>query len=226
MMNRGRTLWEMLTDKLRGTEESRHYNPLHAKIGCSVMLNEVELKDLNFFIQEIREVRRQIGPNEFFFADYVLLARPLGGKDVLARLRLNPSPEADAAGGPTHQALLLRLDDEMAYDEGLHKVVTDTTRQFQIMQDGKPAEEFWRINDVTDSYKAEVTILRDTNHDTRVTADEVQQQRIEYWDYWRQTTDEVGQPLTEYLFVEMDRDNGWFQIWRGREMDPQRVFVI
>jgi hypothetical protein len=79
---------------------------------------------------------------------------------------------------------------------------------------------------VTDSYKAEVSVLRDVNSDGRVDRDEVEKVRLEYWDYWRETKDEAGLPLRQYLFVEMDRDTGWFQLWRGQEIDPQRVLVI
>src|SRR3954462_9409573 len=98
-MGRGKTLWEMLVAKVQGPAELRYYNPLKARIGSSLMLDEIDLKDLNFFVKEIRQYKRVIGGQPFTFVDYVLLARPLGADDVWARLRLVPIEGADEAGG-------------------------------------------------------------------------------------------------------------------------------
>jgi hypothetical protein len=216
----------MLVDKVRGPMELRFYNPLRARVGCALMIDDIDLRDYNFFIREIRDYRRTIGAKPFHFADYVLLARPLNTADVWVRLRLNPVEEPDAAAGLTHHALLLRLYDEMAYDEAFHKVVTDTTRKFEVAEEGRVMEEYWRVNDVTDSYTAEVSVLRDVNSDGRVDRDEVEKVCLEYWDYWRETKDEAGLLVRQYLFVEMDCDTGWFQLWCGQGIDPQRVLVI
>lgn len=225
-MAKGRTLWEMLMAKLHGPVELHYHNPLKAKVGSSIMIDDIDLRDDNFFIQEIRQYQRTIDNRPFFFVDYVLLARPLHGEDMWVRLRLHPVDGRQAAAGLRHTALLLRLYDEMAYDEGLYKVVTDTTRKFEVIDNGQVTEEYWRINDVTSSYKAKVAVIKDENKDGQVEEDEVDKIELEYWDYWRDTTDEVGQPLRQYLFVEMNTDNGWFQIWRGQEMDPQKVLVM
>src|SRR5262249_2305515 len=104
--------------------------------------------------------------------------------------------------------------------------VRDTTKKFQVLQDGQVTAEYWRINDVGDSYKAQMTIIRDADQDRQASSDEVEEHQIEYWDYWRETPDVGGQPYTEYLFVEMDADSGWFRAWRGREIDGQRVAVL
>ncbi len=225
-MAKGKTLWEMLTGRWSTPVEFKFCNPLKARIGNAVMLNEVELRDLNFFIHEIREYRRTINGRQFLSADYVLLARPLHGADVLARLRLNPVADPDRAAGVTHDALLLRLYDETAYNEDLHNVVKDTTRKFQVLQDGRVQEEYHRVNDVTGSYRAHVSVIRDANKDGKVEMNEVAAVDVEYWDYWREATDEAGQPVTEFLFVEMNTSDGWFQLWRGRAIDPQKVLVM
>jgi hypothetical protein len=225
-MAKGKTLWEMLMAKVQGPLELHYYNPLKAKVGSSILINDIDLRDFNFFIKEIRQYSRVLSGKQFLFVDYVLLARPLHGDDVWVRLRLNPVDDPDAAAGLTHTALLLRLYDEMAYDEGLYKVVTDTTKKFQVLENGQVAEEYWRINDVTSSYQAKVTVLKDENKDGQVDKEEVETVELEYWDYWRDSTDEVGQPVRQYLFVEMNRANGWFQLWRGQELDPQKVMVM
>jgi hypothetical protein len=218
----------MLTDKLRGPVEMRYYNPLRARVGSAVMINDVELKEHNFFVKEVRAYRRQVSGQEFPFADYVLLSRPLGGVDLWVRVRVIPlgSADADPGSGLTHHVLLLRMYDECAYNEELHKVVTDTTRLFQVIEDGKVTEEYRRVNDVTGSYQAEVAVIHDTDNDGRVDSDEVETQRLEYWDYAREVKDEAGQAVRQYLFVEMNAGNGWFQLWRGQDLDAQQVFVM
>ncbi len=225
-MAKGKTLWEMLCEKMHGPVEFDYYNPLKARIGSYVTLDEPDLHDLDFRVEEVREYRRTIGGKDFLFADYVLLARPLNKGEVQARLRLNPVADPDRAAGQTHHALLLRLDDEMAYSEDFHQVLKDDTGKFQMLDNGQVTAEFFRINDVREPYRARVTVVADTDHDKKVGRDEVGHAELEYWDYARQTTTPAGLPAVEYLFVEMDKETGWFQIWRGGEIDMQRAFVV
>lgn len=225
-MPRGKTLWEMLLEKFQGPVEYQFYNPLKARIGNAATIDDVTLRELQFFLREIREYRRTIGRQQFFFVDYVLLARPLGGEDAWVRLRLNPVDDPERAAGVSHQVLLLQLYEEMPYSQELHDVLNDTTKRFQVLEDGEVKEEFWRINDVSTPYKARVAVVRDVNRDQRVEKEEVERLEVEYWDYWRETPDVGGSPYTEFLFVEMDRSNGWFQMWRGREIDPHKVLLM
>ena len=225
-MAEGKTLWEMLTGLFASPVEPRYFNPLRAKVGSPVTLDDVEWRDRNFFVREIREYRRTVGGRQFASADYLLAARSLEGEETLLRLRVNPADDPGRPAGLTHHVLLLKRYDDLPYSEDLHRVVTDTTKKFQVLEDGQVKEEYTRLNDVAGSYRAHVAVLSDVNQDQKVEADEVQKQRIEYWDYWREVKDAAGQPLRQYLFVEMDADSGWFQIWRGEEIDPRRVVVI
>ncbi|MCC6418364.1 MAG: hypothetical protein IT429_08995 [Gemmataceae bacterium] len=226
-MARGKTLWEMLTEWLAGGPvEFKFYNPLKARVGNAVMIDTIDLRDFNFFIQEIRASRRRLRGKDFLSVDYVLLARPLGGEDVSLRLRLNPVDDPTRVSGLTHDALLLKLYDEMGYDQGLHDVVRDDTGLFQVRQDDVVQEEYRRIHDVRGSYRAEVAVLRDANKDGKVQTGEVQRVGIEYWDYWREIKDEAGQPVQQFLFVEMDTESGWFQLWRGAPIDPHKVLLM
>lgn len=224
-MPRGKTLWEMLVERIRGPVELTYHNPLRAKVGSSVSINEPELKELNFFVREMREYTRTIDGRPFVFVDYLLLARPLGAEDVWVRLRLVPVAEPDPASGLTHHALLLRLYDEFAYDEAFYGVVTDTTRKFEVSEEGRVTEEYWRVNDVAEPYRARVAVIRDTDQDGTVSPGEVERTEVEYWDYWREV-DAPGGPVRQYLFVEIDRGSGWTQLWRGAEADLQAVMVF
>jgi hypothetical protein len=225
-MAKGRTLWEMLLDRLKGPVEFEYYNPLRARVGSAATIDLVEWRELNFFVESIHEYKRTIGGRQFLFADYALRARPLAGEPVLVRLRLHPVDDPDRAAGLTHHVLLLRLEDEAPYSEELHKVVNDPSGTFQVREDDQVQAEYRRVNDVATPYTAEVTVVRDANLDKRVDRDEVEKRRVEYWDYWREVKDEAGQPRREFLFVEMDAENGWFQVWAGGEIDPRKVMVF
>src|SRR5687767_14756910 len=99
-MARGKTLWEMLKEAFSTSPvELKFYNPLKARVGNAVSVDTFDLREYNFFLQEIREYKRSIHGREFQLADYVLLARPLGGEDVLLRLRLNPVADASRVAG-------------------------------------------------------------------------------------------------------------------------------
>ena len=225
-MAQGKTLWEMLLEKVQGPLELKYYNPLRARIGSAVTIDTLELRDQDFFLREIREYKRTIGSKEFRFVDYALRARPLGGSDVWVRLRLNPVEDPTKVAGLTHDVLLLRLDDEMSYNEELHRLVGDDTHKFQVLQDGKVVEEYWRINDVGSPYQANVSVVKDSNANNKAEKDEIENLRLDYWDYWREVKDEAGQAHTEFLFVEMNAADGWFQIWKGGAIDPQQVVVM
>lgn len=194
-------------------QESLIYNPVEAKVGGTMMIDDIDYVGLTFIIKKIKEY--EIGRNKF--TDYELLARPIDGEDVRLKLRVSPNDDG-------YSLLLLRLYHESPFDQGLYDVVRHKDMKFVIDQEDLGIhEEFWRVNDIRSSHKATVKILRDIDGDGKVRADEVTKSNLEIWDFWRNTVlDEVE--LTEYLFVEMDND-AMFQIWRGSAIDSERVEI-
>lgn len=225
-MGRGKTLWEMLMEWFQKPVEESVFNPLRAKVGSAVTISELDLGEYNFFVREIREYRRKIGMKNFYSVDYVLLARPLGQDDVHVRVRILPVDDPERAAGLSHHALLLRLDDELAYDEEFLAVVNDDTGKFQVLQDGNVEEEYYRVNDLRSPYQAWVTVVQDLDGDKKAEQDEIEKFPLEYWDYWRETKDEVGISFRQFLFVELNKNDGWIQIWKGQELDPQKVLMM
>lgn len=223
-MAEGHTLWQMFTDWLGGPQEAKYFNPLKAQLGRSVYFDDPDWRTRDFKLREIRQYKRTIEGREYIFADYVLTERTLQGVETDVRIRLNPT--GDAAGGEEMQGLMLFLEDEMKYDESFNEVVRDPSGIFRIENDGKVEAEFTRLHDLREPYKAVVTILVDENSDQRISKDEIDVRRIEYWDYERDTTDEAGQTVKEYVFVELDNADGWFQIWRGKPFDPRKITVM
>lgn len=215
------TLWQRLT---RGREvvEFQYANPVKAKIGCSFTLDVVGHRDMIFNLREILAYTRRINGKEFTFADYVLLARPIGQEDVSVRVRFVPVENPDAS--QTHTVLLLSKYDEMKFCRDLDNALRDATGELVITEENRE-DKYWRINDVRDSYRAEVAVIRDVNGDGKVQENEVEKHRIEYWDFHRETTDEAGQKYVQYLFVELD-DYKMQTMWRGEEVDAQRISVL
>ena len=219
---KGKTLWEMLLERLHGGGNGAGIafaNPLDLRVGSPVAVayaNGPEFGDYNFTVQEMREYTRRIESREFRFTDYVLRGvstkSPDADDTLTARLRVVPNQ----AGA--NDALLLRLYDEFAFAEDFLGVVKDTTGLFKVTDDKSGAEEtFSRINDLRESYQAAVLVVSETTTDGKGATGKVSPVKVEYWDYWRDADIGGGQTAKEFVFVELNSDTGWFQIWRGRE---------
>jgi hypothetical protein len=219
--NKGKTLWEMLLERLHGGGNGAGIafaNPLDLRVGSAVAVayaNGPEFADYNFAAQEIREYTRRIEGQEFRFTDYVLRGintkSPDADDTLAARLRV-----PNQAGA--HDSLLLRLYDEFEFAEDFLGVVKDTTGLFKMTDDKSGAEEtFSRINDLRESYQAVVLVVAETTPDGKAATGKASPVKVEYWDYWREADIGGGKTAKEFVFVEMNSDTGWFQIWRGRE---------
>jgi hypothetical protein len=220
--SKGKTLWEMLQERLHRSSNGNgssisFLNPLEFSVGSSVPLsfaNGPDFANIDFTVKEIREYNRRIGGKDYPFTDYVL--RGVNSKtfdnEMVARVRAI----ANDAGG--HDALLLSLYDEFAFSEDFLAVVKDDTGVLDITQDKTGDNEtFTRINDVRGSYEAAILIISETTPDGKAPPRGTAAAKAEYWDYWREVDLGNGKTAREFVFVEMNSENGWFQIWRGRE---------
>ena len=218
--NNGKTLWEMITQ--RGKDQAAPVsfrNPLDLRISSAVLIphaNGPDCEGFDFSVKEIREYVRRIGSQEFGFTDYVLRGvntKTFNAEDeVTVRLRVMPNQ----AGG--NDSLLLRLYDEFAFNPGFLEVVKDTTGVFQTTDEASgETERYTRINDLKDPYEAALLIVTATTSDGQAEAGQAAQGKLEYWDYWRDQEISPGHAAKRFLFVEMNSDTGWFQIWRGSE---------
>jgi hypothetical protein len=223
--DKGKTLWEMFLARIHGSGDGAGLafgNPLDLRIGSPVPVafaNGPEFANYDFTVQEIREYNRQIAGQEFPFTDYVLRgvnAKSFDASDVLTvRVRAVPNQ----AGG--HDALLLRLYDEFAFAEDFLGVVKDDTGIFEVTDDPSGAKESYaRINDLRESYQAAVLVVTATTPDGKAAPGKLAPLKLEYWDYWRDVDLGGGNTAKEFLFVELNSDTGWFQLWRGREFFP------
>lgn len=217
----GKTLWEMLKTRLNKAGASiPFYNPLDYRIGGLISLakGHPEFEAYDFTVKEILEFTRRIGGQEFKFADYVLSGTNTKTFDADDALTLRVRAIQNPAGA--FDSLLLRLYDEFTFDAAFLDVVKDTTGLFEITDDDTGAtERYQRINDVKDSYEAAVLLITGTTEDGKAQPGKAKPMKLEYWDYWRDAPIGDG-PATkkEFVFVEMNSDTGWIQIWRGEEI--------
>jgi hypothetical protein len=223
-LNKGKTLWEMLQARIHGAGNGNGAalafgNPLDLRIGSAVPMafaNGPDLTGYNFSVREIREYTRHIGGREFAFTDYVLNGVDTRTFDadraMLARLRVVPN------NAGAHDSLLLRLSDEFAFAEDFLAVLKDSTGIFEVKDDQTGATEtFTRVNDLRESYEAALLVVTETTAEGKAPPAKVSTVKLEYWDYWRDAEIGDGKTAKEFLFVEMNSETGWFQIWRGRE---------
>jgi hypothetical protein len=219
MEKEGKTLWEMLMDRLNKGNGSgvAFLNPLELSVGAAVPVahaNGPEFAGYDFSVQEIREYTRTIGGRPFRFSDYVLRGvntNSFAAGDVLtARLRAVPNE----AGG--HDRLLLRPYDEFAFAEEFLEVLNDTTGVFEVSDDDTEAKQvFTRINDLRGPHEAAVLVVSDMTPEGK--AGKSSALKLQYWDYWRDVELDERTVTKEFVFVEMNTETGWFQIWRGGE---------
>ena len=217
---KGKTLWEMLMARVHGGGNGAGIafdNPLELRIGSAVIVpaaNGPELSPYDFSVEEIREYTRRLGGRDFVFTDYVLRGVNTKSFDaeqrIIARLRVVPN-EAGA-----HDSILLRLEDEFVFAEDFLGVLKDDTGIFEETDDKSGSiTTFSRINDLRESYQAAVLVVSQTTPEGK--ASKTTPLKLEYWDYWRDAELANGKSAKEFLFVEMNSDTGWFQLWRGRE---------
>lgn len=223
-LKNGQTLWEMLQARVHGAGNGNGAalafgNPLDLRIGSAVPMafaNGPDLTGYNFSVQEIREYTRHIGGGDFAFTDYVLRGIDTRSFDadraMIARLRVVPN------NAGAHDSLLLRVSDEFAFAEDFLAVLKDDTGVFEVKDDQTGAKEtFTRINDLRESYEAAVLVVTETTAEGKAPPAKVSTVKLEYWDYWRDAEIGDGKTAKEFLFVEMNSETGWFQLWRGRE---------
>lgn len=221
------TLWQILTGQYKKEDvESKFYNPLNLRIGNRVGIDTLDLESVDFSVQALKQVTRHVGNEKFLMADYSLVARPFGQDVIQKRLRLVPLDE-HGEGKTTHSAVLFNLLAEFKYDEDFHNglgVNTEITEGEATPEQPDPPK-YWRVNDVNTPWECTIKHISDVDGDGRAEMSEVKDAAMTYWDFWRETPDEGGNKVIEFYIVEMNNDNGWFQVWVGREIDQHRIEV-
>ncbi len=219
----GKTLWTMFSERFlhHGNGDGGLLtlnNPLDWRVGEAETFapaNGAEFLEQLFTVREIREYVRRLGAREFAFTDYLLEGARSPGQDAaLPALRVRVIPQENGR----NELLLLQLEDEFPFAEEFLAVVKDSTGVFESKDDETGVvETFTRLNELREPWEVAVLIVKATTPEGKAPRDQCDQAKLEYWDYWREVVLGEGHVATEFLFVEMNKETGWFQIWRGRE---------
>jgi hypothetical protein len=209
------TIWEKVT----GTgpkKPSLVFNPLKIEVGKFVSLDDLDYRSLQFKVMRVSEYNREITGKTFLFTDYYLsetLSDAAGKNNVMLRYipMTNPLPGMTQ----TNDVVLMTLHDEFGYSDDFLAVVNDPSKEFKITnEEGTVTEQYWRVNDIQNPYLAKVMSIAIESPEEFVTRE------VKYWDYWRESEDEANQKVLDFVYVEMDIDNGYFQIWKGKKVSP------
>ena len=176
-------------------------------VGDIVCIDTSATRNKQLVVAESRQYQSQFCRPMF---DYVLE----GDADALPmRLRFYAGDDADT------RPVLLSLIDRFPYDGAMERVVRDASGTLTIHEDAEPSnvpgDIFWRILDRKESY------IRSVNRCSNIGASTA---TVECWDYSR-LTDVKGVETEEFVFVEMNKSDGWFEIWRGMEISPGMIAV-
>lgn len=217
-------LYEILWNKMFGDKTpaapkpqmktKQNYNPIGCDLNSIVKIDAIDFRDYRFSVKEVKNHSIIMGGKTHNMVDFILESNKFNeGKTFCLRV----VPNKNSKSSKTYRILVMNLYDSLAYDEGLHGVVKDDTKKFVIDDDTDESniihDEFWRVNDVGISYSSNVKSLPEDKCE------------IEFWDYSR-NTDVDGVEVEEFVFVQMDKKTGWFEIWRGSEVDPNKVEVF
>ena len=201
------TLITKIKDWWAGPPEQTLYNPFSAKVNSNVLLDN-EL----YTITSVIELRG----DKYSFSSYYL------GDDK--KIVVSKSK------GKISTVEVDKID-EFGYDEVFHKeillgqhkedekCVDDPNYDFDFAAGN---DIFRRVNDIKIPLTCNRREVTDFNDDGKISSNEYSDSQVVIWDYYRATQYDEA----EFLFVEMNNETGYFQLWRGLERNPDYIKVI
>lgn len=219
----GMTLWQKWTQPtpVEKPLELQCFNPLGVKVGDSVTLDVLDYRSTGFIVEEVREYDRHLG-EKAKFTDYTLAPIFKRENNKSVRLRCYQTPDKTMP----YEAIVLTWYDGLPFDQGLADHCNAESGLFEVFEDGVLQESFSRVGGLRVVGEATVRSFKDDDGSGKVDLDEVETFDIEYWDYVREAMDEANQCYERYLIVEKDKRNGWFEIWTGHTVHPERVLLM
>jgi hypothetical protein len=216
----GRTLWEMFQDWMHGSHGADHsehrtsnyQHPLDWAPGVPAPLNVShgpEFADSLIVVETVRQVVRKLAGQSYDFIDYHIRVNPRQGQMTHVRVRCLPN----SLGG--WDKFLLRKHDEFSYDKDFETMLDDDSGVFNIDDDPSGQQvQFVRLNQLQGAWEAAAC-----DHHNADNADESAKEpfkKFRYWDYSRPPSDNAD--AEEFLYIEIDGQTGWTELWRGSSM--------
>lgn len=190
------TLWQMLMNCVYGDPKPKPQ--IFNPLNLSIG-NQILIDTVELSIGYIKNIREIKTGEVNKFVDYEI---ELGENLKILRVSKNDNEN--------HFILLNKLD-SFPYNKEYHEGLKFENNNGEAMEgDAK----YWRINDCQSEWIALKTDIHQEN-----------QEELTYWDFHRQTKNEVGTEYIEYYFVEMDQ-YGMFTILLGSEIDKSRITIL
>jgi len=234
MLN-GKTIWDIFSNKHDEVlVENTIYNPLHAKIGSHVVIADIHIDGIELTnnelwkISEIWSWQRKINNNTHPMVDYIIES---DGKSLI--LRILPNEQSKY-----HVLILSQYYPEtpgpMEWNEESPYVLeslNDTTGELYRFE-GTPNEEKYSRIGANLPISADVKILRDLDHNNKISDNEINTEQYTLWDYYRI----IDEKITQFLYVQLsgkyvkpNKINGGDKsilMLRGEEVDPNQVTIL
>lgn len=202
-------LWEIILIKLgfmdapqppKPIPEFEIYNPL--KVKCNGV---VSIDHKNYTVMAIEELTFNTCKMTTYNLENV--------ENVF--LRVAPSKRG-------YRTLILKIHDQFEYNKDFHDILNDESKILNLDDDELNVhDQFWRVNDVGISYNAESKEIS-MSGSPEIRCAEFS---IEFWDYSRMA--EInGAEVEEFVYIEMNKKNGWFIIYRGTEAITENIEVF
>ena len=226
MADKRRTLWDRLTGaNVFIANEDKYHNPFKARIGNSIHLDTLDYRGVFYTLKKIGIMDRHTGVP---MTDYLLEAavatagKPIPDNKKTLMLRTVPR---DGTSGPSKidfRIVALTSFFDCTWDDesrpGIMEGVNDPAGEFVINAGTADEKKYWRLQGLKSAENVSVKIIQDADSDVVV-------KDIEMWGFSRTTQDEVKQEVNEYLYVQKDAENGWLEIFVGKEIPPERINV-
>ena len=236
---RGRTLFEILTGRNKKDQrpvEFQHHNPLKAKVGGFITIDEEpDVADIRFSVDAIAVYETKIGSKSFFHTDYYLKGTALDASEPI-RYRLRLIADENVENKLRCRIQLLRLyttmEQQEAEESNFASVLSDPEGVFYIDYDDEGNQytkeqrpTYWRIKGIIDPYHASVVFMKDTDGNGSIDDEELERSNMTSWEYHRDTTvDSVK--TREYLSIEMNDETGFYTFLRGGEVLQSQIGVF
>jgi hypothetical protein len=222
---------------MRPKTDVTFFNPLKVHVQSTVTFDTLELRGKDFRLMNVQEYNRTLDGKVYAFTDYNLAFVPVGGDTQKVKLRVVPNGGTAKIEGREFSMLVLSLDYQQAYDQGLMDVIKDAqaSKIWEVSDDGMDGDKkvrepsktlYARLNDNTDSFRPTVFTATDQNGDGEFQESEIKKTTIEYWDFGREFDVADKITATEFYFIEVNREDGYIQMWKGTEVNEARIGVI
>jgi hypothetical protein len=217
-----------VTVKTSGDNEYRFEDPVHA-IGKMTKGMQAKitidhpLYGGDYVVSQVRSVE-QIHEDVYPFTDYMLTQVFSANRLVL---RIFPK---DLGGGEMEfDYVICRLHDELGADHkdfrdlmaALLEREDDNTGKFVEFDDESKdiTATYWRAKGVHAPHGCKSVSFRP--HGKGLAA--ARRHRLKLWDFSRETTTEGGNKVNEFVFVEQDAKTSYVEIYKGIEINPERI---